>query len=97
MLTWEIANRPAADSHFGVYLLDEAGRVVAQHDGPGFDSTQWRPGDRFVTFHPLPLPPDLPPGDYRAGVALYTWPDIVRAPLVDGADMAIIDSQIVVP
>ena len=97
VLTWEIAERSAADTHFGVYLLDNAGNVVAQHDGPGFDSAQWRPGDRFVTFHPLPLPPDLPPGDYRAGVALYTWPDIVRAPLVDGADMAIIDSQIVVP
>jgi len=96
VLTWEIANRPTADYHFGLYLLDAAGSVAAQHDGPGFDSAQWRPGDRFVTFHPLPLPPDLPAGDYRAGVALYTWPDIVRAPLLDGADMAVIDDRIVV-
>jgi len=97
VLTWEIAARPAVASHFGLYLLDEANTVVAQHDGPGFDSTQWRPGDRFVTFHPLPLPPDLPPGDYRAGVALYTWPDIIRAALLDGADMATADERIVVP
>ena len=97
VLTWEIAARPAVAYHFGLYLLDEANTVVAQHDGPGFDSTQWRPGDRFVTFHPLPLPPDLPPGDYRAGVALYTWPDIIRAALLDGADMATADERIVVP
>ena len=70
--------------------------MAAQQDGPGFDSAQWRAGDRFVTFHPLPLPADLPPGDYRAAVALYTWPDIVRAPLADGADAAIVDGQIVV-
>ena len=46
------------------------------------------------TFHPLPLAPDRTPGDYRARVALYTWPDIVRAPLTDGADMAVLDDQI---
>ena len=97
VLTWEIAARPAVAYHFGLYLLDAAGGVAAQHDGPGFDSAQWRPGDRFVTFHPLPLPPDLPAGDYRAGVALYTWPDIVRALLLDGADMATADERIVVP
>ena len=96
VLTWEIAARPAVAYHFGLYLLDGANTVVAQHDGPGFDSAQWRPGDRFVTFHPLPLPPDLPVGDYRAGVALYTWPDIVRASLLNGTDMAIADERIVV-
>jgi hypothetical protein len=97
VLTWEIAARPAATYHFGLYLLDAAGGVAAQHDGPGFDSAQWRPGDRFVTFHPLALPADLPAGDYQAGVALYTWPDIVRAPLLDGRDTAIVDDRIGVP
>mgnify|MGYP003377561201 CR=1 FL=1 len=96
VLTWEVVARPPANIHFGAYLLDAAGSVAAQHDGPGFDSAQWRAGDRFVTFHPLPLPPDLPPGDYHTAVALYTWPDIVRAPLADGADMATVDAQVVV-
>jgi hypothetical protein len=96
VLTWEIVARPPANIHFGAYLLDAAGGVAAQHDGPGFDSAQWRAGDRFVTFHPLPLPADLPPGNYRAAVALYTWPDIVRAPLADGTDVAMVDERIVV-
>ncbi len=96
VLTWEILDRPADNLHFGVYLLDAAGGVAAQHDGPGFDSAQWRAGDRFVTFHPLPLPPDLPPGDYRTAVALYTWPDIVRAPLADGADAATVDEKVTI-
>lgn len=88
MLTWEALARPPVAYHFGAYLLDANNNVVAQHDGPGFDSAQWRAGDRFVTFQPLPVPADLPPGDYRAAVALYTWPDIVRVPLADGADLA---------
>ena len=87
-LTWEALARPAAAYHFGAYLLDANNQVIAQHDGPGFDSAQWRAGDRFVTFQPLPVPADLPPGNYRAAVALYTWPDIVRVPLADGTDLA---------
>ena len=86
LLTWQAAGPPATVQHFGVYLLDAAGNVVAQHDGPGFDSVQWRAGDRFVTFHPLPIPADLPDGQYRTAVALYAWPDVVRAPLTGGGD-----------
>ncbi len=87
-LTWEALARPPVAYHFGAYLLDAANNVVAQHDGPGFDSAQWRAGDHFVTFQPLPVPAGLPPGDYRAAVALYTWPDILRVPLAGGTDMA---------
>ena len=87
-LTWEALARPPVAYHFGAYLLDAANNIVAQHDGPGFDSAQWRAGDRFVTFQPLPVPAALPPGDYRAAVALYTWPDIIRVPLAGGTDTA---------
>ena len=96
-LTWEIVARPAAAYHFGAYLLDAGNGVVAQHDGPGFDSAQWRAGDRFITFHPLPVPAALPAGDYRAAVALYSWPEIVRAPLADGTDMATVGHWTVAP
>nr|HMT21512.1 hypothetical protein [Promineifilum sp.] len=71
----------------------EAGAVAAQHDGPGFDSVQGRPGDRFVPFHPLPIPADLPDGTYRTAVALYTWPELVRAGLVGGGDTAFLEAR----
>ena len=96
VLTWEVAAAAPGSYHFGVYVLDEAGGVVAQHDGPGFDSTQWRPGDRFVTFHTLPLPADLPPGRYRTAVALYTWPGVVRDRLDSGETTAYL-GQFTVP
>ena len=82
VLTWDITGPPPdALYHFGVYLLNERDEVVAQHDGPGFDSVQWRAGDRFITYHRLAVPPDLPAGTYRVAAALYTWPDLVRAEL----------------
>ena len=93
LLTWQPDGPPATPHHFGVYLLDAAGNVVAQHDGPGFDSVQWRAGDQFVTFHPLPIPADLPGGQYRPAVALYSWPDVVRAPLTGGGDTFYLQEQ----
>lgn len=91
VLTWDVTDRPGAFYHFGTYLLDETGAVVTQHDGPGFDSVQWRPGDRFVTFHPLPIPADLPGGHYRTAVALYAWPELTRAELAGGETTAFLE------
>ncbi len=93
VLTWDITGPPPdALYHFGVYLLNERDEVVAQHDGPGFDSVQWRAGDRFITYHRLAVPPDLPAGTYRVAAALYTWPDLVRAELRDGGNTAFLQT-----
>lgn len=92
VLTWEVAAEQAALYHFGVYLMDENDAVVAQHDGPGFDSVQWRAGGRFVTFHTLTIPEELPAGVYRTAVALYTWPDLLRADMTGGGNTAFLDT-----
>ncbi len=91
-MTWRVAERPPnALYHFGVYLLDEQDGVVAQHDGPGFDSIQWRGGDGFITYHLLPIPAELPAGRYRLAAALYTWPDLGRAELLGGGNTSYIE------
>lgn len=89
VLTWDNTQGPPdALYHFGVYLLNERDEVVAQHDGPGFDSVQWQAGNGFITYHRLAIPADLPDGNYRTAVALYTWPDLVRAELTGGGNTA---------
>ena len=91
-LTWAVTKRPPPiNYHFGTYLLDEQDTVLAQHDGPGFDSIQWRAGDRFITFHRLPIPAELPAGGYRLAAALYSWPDVIRADLAGGGNTAYLD------
>lgn len=92
-LTWEVVGPPDGEAyHMGAYLLDEGEQVVGQQDGPGFDSVQWREGDRFITWHFVPVPDDLPGGTYRTAVALYSWPDVVRVPLTDGSQTAYLET-----
>jgi hypothetical protein len=66
-------------------------QIVAQSDGPGFDSIQWHDGDQFVTWSELLVPPDLEPGDYQIAVAWYTWPKLKRIALSTGENTAFLE------
>jgi hypothetical protein len=94
-LEWRVENAPPEQVyHVGTYLLaidHQDNPVVAQHDGPGFDSIQWREGDRFITWFELPVAADLPSGNYQLAVALYTWPELIRANLLSGENTAFLD------
>jgi hypothetical protein len=92
-LTWLFEGpAPKEVYHFGTYLLTPDSRVVAQSDGPGFDSIQWRRGDRFITWFDIALPEDLPSGKYEIGVTLYSWPAVRPAALASGETPAIMES-----
>ncbi|MFN2143053.1 MAG: hypothetical protein ACK2U5_21385 [Candidatus Promineifilaceae bacterium] len=73
-----------------VHLLDEAGQLVANHDGrPAggrFPSDSWLPGMTIPDRHELPLPQDLAAGSYEIRVGMYDPDTGARLPLnfVDG-------------
>lgn len=91
-LTWTVTD-PVPDVlyHFGTYLLTIDGQLLAQSDGPGFDSIQWRRGDSFITWFDIQAPETLDPGRYQVGVALYTWPEVERIELEGGGNTALLD------
>jgi hypothetical protein len=66
-----------------VHLLDAAGNIVAQDDGLGYPPHTWQPGDRFLQLARLPLPPDLPPGDYTLQFGLYDRATGARWPVLN--------------
>jgi mannosyltransferase len=74
-LTWQAEATPERNYTVFVQLLDEANRVLAQHDGqPGDGSlitTTWAPGEYVRDEHRLALPADLPAGDYRLIMGMY--------------------------
>jgi hypothetical protein len=75
-LYW-LALRPLAENYKAfVHLLGPDGTVLAQHDGdPVGDftpTTRWQPGEILRDRHTIPLPVDLPPGDYRLLAGLYS-------------------------
>ena len=74
-LTWLALRDAGQDYKVFVHLLGPDGSVIGQHDGDpvgGFTPvTRWRSGEIIRDFHIVPLPPDLPPGDYSLRAGLY--------------------------
>lgn len=75
-LIWRVTQTPPAAWHSFLHLLDKQGNKVAQADDhrPGGDflpAPLWRPGDVVHDAFRLPLPPDLPPGDYTLVTGFY--------------------------
>ena len=66
-----------------VHLLDATGAIVAQDDGLGYPPHTWQPGDRFLQLARLPLPPDLPPGEYTLQFGLYDRATSARWPVLN--------------
>jgi hypothetical protein len=86
-LIWEALSLPADDYTVFVHLLDETGALVAGDDGkPGagrFPTLAWRPGTTVTDRHELPLPAELPAGDYQVKVGLYQLESGERLPVSD--------------
>src|SRR5258707_10323916 len=90
-LWWSPLKLLRFDYSVGVFLLDNSGAVIVQHDGPPDDkpTTQWPPNSLMFDRHNLTIPAALAPGTYRLGVQVYWYGD--RKPLrVDNADYAIV-------
>jgi 4-amino-4-deoxy-L-arabinose transferase-like glycosyltransferase len=82
---WKADAPPQHDYILFAHLLNAQGERVAQIDippgGPDQPASQWEPGRVITWHHPLPLPPDLPPGDYWLALGLYRPDDFARLPL----------------
>ncbi len=65
-------------------ILDENGRPFAQRDSLEAPSWAWQAGDVILQIHPVPIPPDTPPGRYPAIVGLYDRASGERLPALDG-------------
>jgi hypothetical protein len=72
--------------HFFNHLLNQTGELVAQEDTPAINAIYWRTQDRLVTRFFLNLPPTLADEPHSLRLGLYSWPDLQRVPLTDGAD-----------
>lgn len=88
-LHWE-GNYPTENYQVFVHLLNDAGQLVAGHDGPpqaGQYPTQgWRTGDIVWDGHLLTLDSTVPPGAYTLKAGLYHPTTLERLPvtLADG-------------
>ncbi len=70
-----------------VHFLDVNGTLVANRDFLGVPPSTWRMGDGFIHFHDVPVPDDLPPGDYHIEIGLYSLADGSRFPIMAGGQV----------
>lgn len=79
MMWWVAEQAPPLDYSVSVFVLDESGTLVAQHDGSPLDgaapTSTWQPGATQFDAHRVTLPDDLLPGSYQLGVRVYWYGD----------------------
>lgn len=98
-LWWRVEMAPDADYSISLRLVDAAGALAAQHDGPinhyGAEivqTSQLQPGRIYIDWRTLNRPPDLPSGTYRLELVIYQSWDGARLTLPDGADALTLDT-----
>ncbi len=74
-LHWQSIAAPDRDWAVFVHLVDTAGEIVAQRDVVPVEGLRptsgWRVSEQIADVHLLPLPPDLPAGQYHIRVGLF--------------------------
>lgn len=84
-LVWQSLAPVDLDYTVFLQLIGPDGQVVAQHDAQpqtGDAPTRtWTPGEVVVDSHPLQLPADLPPGEYRLIAGMYNFDTGQRLPV----------------
>jgi hypothetical protein len=94
-LRWKAMQDIAGDYAVSVQLLDQSGRLVAQHDGiPVADQvpTQGlREGQVVDDLHSIPLPTEMSPGALDLVVVLYSRLIGTRLQASSGGDAAVLE------
>jgi 4-amino-4-deoxy-L-arabinose transferase-like glycosyltransferase len=62
-----------------------------QPDGGHYPTSTWQPGQVILDVHPLSVPADTPPGEYRLEAGLYLLTTMTRLPAADAAGQQLAD------
>jgi 4-amino-4-deoxy-L-arabinose transferase-like glycosyltransferase len=98
---WEPLTPATDDLIVMVHILEADGNRAAGLDSPpqsgAYPTTVWSPGEWIADTHIVPLPPDLPPGEYWIGTGMYRASDLASRAAVDAAGSPYPGNVIVLP
>jgi hypothetical protein len=63
---WQVLAPTSEPRRFFVHALNQAGEIIAQHDGLDAPAVYWQSGDIIVQHHPLPTTNAI--ATYRLGI-----------------------------
>lgn len=88
-LYWQAEATVGQDYQAFVHLADETGRPLAQKDGPAggsvYPTSKWVKGEVVLEERVVPVPADMPPGEYQILLGVYDLQTLQRLPVVSGA------------
>ncbi|MFZ5919404.1 MAG: phospholipid carrier-dependent glycosyltransferase [Chloroflexota bacterium] len=100
-LYWKATVTAAEDYTVFVHLLDAAGIMRGQGDGPplngDYPTSLWEPGEVIADTHRVAVQPDAPPGHYRLAVGFYRPADDTRLPLTDAGGARLPEDRALLP
>jgi hypothetical protein len=92
-LVWQAVPAVGVDYTVFVHLVDTAGNRLAGIDGqPPLPTSQWVRDEVVIDERAVPIPEDLPPGEYRLVVGLYRADTGERLRLLDETGAPVADS-----
>jgi hypothetical protein len=98
-LYWQRIATVTHDYTVFVHMLNSSGHLVAQVDAPPqngtYPTSTWQAGEIVKDPYHLKIAKDVPPGDYKIEVGLYTAADLKRLP-VAGSDHFILPQPVTV-
>lgn len=100
-LSWRALERMDTDYTVFLHLIDDDNRVWAQQDsqpvGGCRPTSSWKPGEEISDNHGLPLPPDIPAGEYQIELGLYDAATGQRLALLTEQEDVLVDRVLVGP
>ncbi len=98
LLHWQLLQKPARQYTFFAHLLNADGQVVAGFDANEYPTSFWREdgGERLLSYMPLAIPPEAPPGMYQVEIGVYNQASGERLAVLDG-ETAVADRLLLAP
>jgi hypothetical protein len=97
-LWWQVLAKTDRDYTVFIHLVGTEGRVWAQEDkllqNDSRATSAWRVGEIVREEYELPLPADIPPGEYRVVAGVYYWETGQRLPVWDENGERVADDAI---
>lgn len=98
-LYWRLLQKPDRQYTFFAHLLDADGQVIAGFDANDYPTSFWNPdgGETLLSYMPLWIPPETPPGEYQVEIGVYHQASGQRLSIWNKAETAVADRLLLAP
>lgn len=89
VLYWRLMAKPERPYTIFAHLLNAGGQVVAGYDANHYPTAFWQEGggEALLSYFPLDIPSDVPPGVYQVEIGVYHQPTGERLPVLKEGQM----------